>query len=126
MPLMDVTLGDLNYTLGVGQGNTFLRLAGNLCGVNNAAKLSTVFRRALTHARGKLFLSLQGCYTIDSQALAVLVHQHKELGERCRDMVLMDVPVQIQRILESAQISALWEIFPSLQDAEKKYGHAVC
>jgi anti-anti-sigma factor len=122
---MNVTLGDLNYTLGVGADNTFLRLAGNLCGTN-AAKMAAVFQRTITHARGKLFLSLQGCYTIDSQAVAALALHHKNLGERCRDMVLVDVPSQILHALEMSQVASLFEIFPSLQEAEKKYGHAVC
>ena len=125
MPVMDVILGDLNYTLGVGQTNTFLRVAGNLTG-SNAAKLTTVFNRTLSHARGKLFLSLQGCYTIDSQTLAVIAQQHKALGELCREMVLVDVPSQILQVLEGSHITSLFEVFPSLQDAEKKYGHAVC
>ena len=124
MPVMDVTLGDLNYTLGIGQTNTFLRVAGNLAG-NNAAKLSTIFNRPLAHARGKLFLSLQGCYTIDSQALAVLAQHHKNMRDRCLEMVLVDVPAQILHALELSQIASLFEIFPSLEDAEKKYGHAV-
>ncbi len=125
MPLMNVTLGDLNYTLGVGEANTFLRLAGNLCG-SNAVKIGSVFSRTLTHARGKLFLSLQGCSTIDSQALAALALLHKNLEERCRDMVLVDVPVQILRALELSQLASLFEIFPSLEAAEQKYGNAVC
>ncbi|MDB5106681.1 MAG: hypothetical protein JWP91_4370 [Fibrobacteres bacterium] len=125
MPVMDVTLGDLNYTLGIGQTNTFLRVAGNLAG-NNAAKLSAIFNRTLAHARGKLFLSLQGCYTIDSQALATLANQHKALGHLAREMVLVDVPTQILQVLEGSQLATLFEIFPSLEDAEKKYGRAVC
>jgi anti-anti-sigma factor len=125
MPVMDVTLGDLNYTLGIGQTNTFLRVAGNLAG-SNAAKLSAIFNRTLSHAKGKLFLSLQGCYTIDSQALATLASQHKALGHLAREMVLVDVPSQILQVLEGSQLASLFEIFPSLQDAEKKYGRAVC
>lgn len=125
MPVMNVTLGDLNYTLGIGQTNTFLRLAGNLCGTN-AAKMTTVFQKSILHARGKLFLSLQGCYTIDSQALAVLAQHHKNMGDRCLEMVLVDVPSQILQALELSHIASLFEIFPSLEDAEKKYGHAVC
>ena len=125
MPVMDVTLGDLNYTLGVGGTNTFLRVAGNLAG-GNASKLSAIFNRTLAHAKGKLFLSLQGCYTIDSQALAALATQHKALGHLAREMVLVDVPSQILSVLEGSQLSTLFEIFPSLEDAEKKYGRAVC
>ena len=125
MPVMNVTLGDLNYTLGVGQTNTFLRVAGNLAGTN-AAKLTAIFNRTLSHARGKLFLSLQGCYTIDSQALASLAMQHKALGHLAREMVLVDVPAQILQVLEGSHLSSLFEIFPSLQEAEKKYGSAVC
>lgn len=53
MPIMDMLLGDLNYTLGVGQTNTFLRVAGNLAG-GNAAKLSAILNRTLAHAKGKL------------------------------------------------------------------------
>ena len=48
------------------------------------------------------------------------------LGERCSDVVLVDVPAQLQKVLEGSHIAALFEILPSLQDAEKKYGHAVC
>ncbi|MDB5048156.1 MAG: hypothetical protein JWO30_1227 [Fibrobacteres bacterium] len=125
MPVMDVILGDLNYTLGVGGTNTFLRVAGNLAG-NNAAKLSTIFNRTLAHAKGKLFLSLQGCYSIDSTALAALAVQHKALGNLAREMVLVDVPSQIMQVLEGTHLASLFEIFPSLQDAEKKYGRAVC
>ena len=121
---MNVTLGDLNYTLGVGKDNAFLRLAGNLCGTN-AAKITHIFQRTITHARGKLFLSLQGCYTIDSQALAALALHHKNLSDRCREMVLVDVPSQILQALVIGQVASLFEIFPSLEDAEKKYGHAV-
>lgn len=121
---MTVLLGDLSYTLGVGQTNAFLRVAGNLAGTN-AAKLSIVFQRTLAHARGKLFFSLQGCSSIDSQVLAVLAQQHKALGDRCRDMVLVEVPAQILQVLEGSHVAALFEIFPSLQDAEKKYGLAV-
>ena len=124
MPVMDVILGDLNYTLGVGQTNTFLRVAGNLAG-NNAAKLSTIFNRTLAHARGKLFVSLQGCYSIDSQTLAALAQLHKALGTLCREMVLVDVPSQILKVLEGSHLSSLFEIFPSLQEAEEKYGRAV-
>jgi anti-anti-sigma factor len=123
--MMDVILGDLSYTLGVGQTNTFLRVAGNLAG-GNSAKLNTIFNRTLAHARGKLFLSLQGCYTIDSVALAAIALQHKALGNLAREMVLVDVPSQILQILEGSHLASLFEIFPSLQDAEKKYGRAVC
>ncbi len=125
MPVMDVLLGDLSYTLGVGQTNTFLRVAGNLAG-SNAAKLSAIFNRTLAHAKGKLFLSLQGCYTIDSTALAALVSQHRAMGNLAREMVLVDVPSQILQILEGSHLASLFEIFPSLEDAEKKYGRAVC
>jgi anti-anti-sigma factor len=124
MPVMDVILGDISYTLGVGPGHTFLRVAGNLCG-SNAPKLSSVFQRGITHLRGKLFLSLQGCYSIDSQGLAFLALQGKNLGDRCRDVVLVDVPSQILKVLEGSHITSLFETFPSLEDAEKKYGHAV-
>lgn len=122
---MNVTLGDLNYTLGVGQTNTFLRVAGNLAGTN-ASKLTAIFNRTLSHARGMLFLSLQGCYTIDSQVLASLAIQHKALGHLAREMVLVDVPAQILQVLEGSHLASLFEIFPSLQEAEKKYGSAVC
>ena len=125
MPVMNVTLGDLSYTLGIGPSSSFLRLAGNLCG-SNTNKLSSIMQRALVHVQGRLFLSLQGCHAIDSQALALLAHQRAALGERCRDVVLVDVPVQLQKVLEGSHIAALFEILPSLQDAEKKYGHAVC
>ena len=121
---MDVILGDLNYTLGVGGTNTFLRVAGNLAG-NNAAKLSAIFTRTLAHAKGKLFLSLQGCYTIDSTALATLALQHKALGHLAREMVLVDVPSQILQVLEGSHLASLFEIFPSLREAEEKYGRAV-
>jgi len=123
MPLMNVTLGDMHYTLGVGAGHTLLRLAGNLCG-SNAAKLGTVFQRSLANLRGKLFLSLQGCSGMDSQSLAFLVQQGRTLGDRCGDVVLVDVPSQFQSMLEGSPLTALFETFPSLQEAEKKYGHA--
>lgn len=121
MPVMDVILGDLNYTLGVGQAHTFLRVAGNLAG-GNAAKLHGVLNRALAHARGKLILSLQGCSSIDSAALAALARQHKDMAEKTVEMVLVDVPSQILAALEGSQLASLFEIVPSLQEAEKKYG----
>jgi anti-anti-sigma factor len=124
MPVMDVILGDLNYTLGVGGTNTFLRVAGNLAG-GNAAKLSAIFNRTLAHAKGKLFLSLQGCYTIDSIALAALAHQHKAMTNLAQEMVLVDVPSQIMQVLEGSHLASLFEIFPSLREAEQKYGPAV-
>lgn len=121
---MDVILGDISYTLGIGPGNTFLRVAGNFSG-SNTAKLSSAFQRGIMHIRGKLFLSLQGCATIDSQGLAFLVQQGKNLGDRCRDVVLVDVPIQILKALEGSHLTSLFETFPSLEDAEKKYGSAV-
>jgi anti-anti-sigma factor len=124
MPVMDVILGDLNYTFGVGPGNTFLRVAGNLAG-SNAAKLNSIFNRTLAHARGKLILSLQGCSSIDSTALAAFAQQHKALTERAMEMVLVDVPTQILAALEGSHLASLFEIVPSLQEAEKKYGRAV-
>jgi anti-anti-sigma factor len=124
MPVMDVILGDLNYTLGVGQANTFLRIAGNLAGAN-AARLHAILERALTHASGKLIFSLQGCYSIDSAALAALACQHKTLADRAVEMVLVDVPAQIRAALEGSHLDSLFEIVPSLKDAEKKYGPAV-
>lgn len=124
MAVMNVTLGDLHYTLGVGPENTFLHLAGNLGG-GNASKMTAVFQRTITHARGKVFLSLQGCYTFDAQAMAALDQHRKQLGERCREMVLVDVPAQILKALEIGQLASLFEIFPSLGDAEKKYGLAI-
>jgi anti-anti-sigma factor len=125
MPVMNVTLGDLSYTLGIGPTSSLLRLAGNLGGTN-AARLGAMMQRALRHVQGRLFLSLQGCSAIDSQTLALLAHHRAALGERCRDVVLVDVPAQVQMVLEGSHIAALFEILPSLQDAEKKYGHAVC
>jgi anti-anti-sigma factor len=125
MPVMNVTLGDLSYTLGIGPSSSFLRLAGNLGG-SNTSKLSHIMQRALVHVQGRLFLSLQGCNAIDSQTLALLAHQRAALGERCREVVLVDVPDRLQKVLEGSHIAALFEILPSLQDAEKKYGHAVC
>lgn len=125
MPVMNVTLGDLSYTLGIGPSSSFLRLAGNLCG-SNTPRLSSIMQRALVHVQGRLFLSLEGCRSIDSQALALLAHQRAALGERVRDVVLVDVPAQLQTVLEGSHIAALFDILPSLQEAEKKYGHAVC
>lgn len=122
---MNVTLGDLNYTLGIGPSSSFLRLAGNLCG-SNASRLSSFMQRAMTHVQGRLFLSLQGCNQIDSQTLSLLALQRAALGERCRNVVLVDVPDQLRKALEDSPVAALFEILPSLQDAEKKYGHAVC
>jgi anti-anti-sigma regulatory factor len=124
MPVMNVILGDFNYTLGVGQGNTFLKLAGNLCG-SNAARLSTVFQRAMLHVSGKFFLSLQGCKEMDEQILALLIQQQVAMGEKCRDLVLVDVPSQILKILETTSFTTLCEILPSLREAENKYGHVV-
>ena len=124
MPVMDVILGDLNYTLGIGQANTFLRVAGNLAG-GNAAKLHSVLNRALAHARGKMILSLQGCSSIDSAALAALARQHKALAEKAVEMVLVDVPSQVLAALEGSHLAPLFEIFPSLREAEEKYGRAV-
>ena len=121
---MNVTLGDLNYILGVGEENTFLQLAGNLCGTN-ASKITSVFQRTITHAKGKLFLSLQGCYNMDSQTLAALAIHQKNRLDLCREIVLVDVPSQIMKILELAQITAMTEVFPSIEEAEKKYGHSV-
>lgn len=120
---MDVILGDLNYTLGVGQSNTFLRLAGNLAGAN-AARLNAVFNRILAHARGKLILSLQGCLTIDSAGLAAFAGQRKALAERAVEIVLVEVPAQILSALEGSHLASLFEIIPSLKEAEKKYGRA--
>lgn len=124
MPVMDVILGDLNYTFGVGPGNTFLRVAGNLAG-GNASRLNSIFNRTLAHARGKFIMSLQGCYSIDSAALAAFAQQHKALTERAMEMVLVDVPTQIMAALEGSHLASLFEIVPSLQEAEKKYGRAV-
>ena len=120
---MKVTLGDLNYTLGVGQANTFLRVAGNLAG-ENAAKLHVIFNRALIHASGKLILSLQGAYSIDSAALAALARQQKALADRTMEMVLVEVPTQIRAALEGSHLDSIFEIFSSLQEVEKKYGRA--
>jgi len=124
MPVMDVILGDLKYTLGVGRANTFLRVAGNLAG-GNAARLHLILNRALAHASGKLIFSLQGCYSIDSAALAALARNHQAFADKAKEMVLVDVPAQIQAALEGSHLDALFEIFPSLQEAEKKYGPAV-
>lgn len=124
MPVMNVILGDLNYTLGVGQANTFLRVAGNLAG-GNSAKLHAVLNRALAHAQGKLILSLQGASAIDSAALAALARQHKALAEKAMEMVLVDVPSQILAALEGSHMVPLFEIFPSLREAEEKYGRTV-
>ncbi len=123
MPVMDVILGDLNYTLGVGRANTFLRVAGNLAG-GNAAKLHVILNRALAHASGKLIFSLQGCYSIDSAALAALARQHQAFAEKAMEMVLVDVPAQIRAALEGSHLDSLFEIFPSLREAELKYGPA--
>lgn len=123
MPVMNVIVGDLSYTLGVGQGNTFLRLAGNLCGSHTAARVGTVFQRALNHVSDKFFLSLEGCYAIDSEALALLIQQQKTLGAMARDLVLVDVPIQIMKLLEASHLTSLCEVLPSLEDAEKKYGY---
>lgn len=124
MPVMDVILGDLNYTLGVGPANTFLRVAGNLAGAN-VSKLSAILNRTLEHARGQLILSLQGCYSIDSAGLAALARQHKALAERAVAIVLVDVPAQILAALEGSHLASLFEIVPSLREAEQKYGRAV-
>ena len=124
MPVMDVLLGDLNYTLGVGRANTFLRVAGNLAGAN-VAKLHVILNRALAHASGKLIFSLQGCYAIDSAGLAALARQHKALAEKAMAMVLVDVPAQVRAALEGSHLDSLFEIVPSLQEAERKYGPAV-
>jgi anti-anti-sigma regulatory factor len=125
MPVLDITLGDLNYTLGIGQENTFLRLAGNVGGSHNARKLNVVFQRAIQHMRGKLFLSLQGCYTMDADTVAFFAEQRKALGIQARDIILVEVPSQIQAVMDKCQISSLFEIFPSLHEAEKKYGAVV-
>jgi anti-anti-sigma factor len=124
MPVMNVLLGDMNYTLGIGPANTFLRVAGNLAG-GNVVKLHGIFDRVLSHARGTFILSLQGCSSIDSAALAALARQHKALAERAIEIVLVDVPAQIMAALEGSHMDSLFEFAPSLQEAEKKYGRAV-
>lgn len=124
MPVMDVILGDMNYTLGVGQANTFLRVAGNLAG-GNVAKLHGILNRTLSHARGTFILSLQGCSAIDSAAIAALARQHKALAEKAIEIVLVDVPTQIKAALVGSHMDSLFEFVPSLEEAEKKYGRAV-
>ena len=124
MPVMDVILGDLNYTLGVGPANTFLRVAGNLAG-GNVTKLSAILNRTLAHASGKLIFSLQGCSAIDSAGLAALARQHKALAEKAVQIVLVDVPAQILAALEGSHLAPLFEIVPSLREAEAKYGRAI-
>lgn len=125
MPVMAVLLGDLSYSIGVGPSNSLLRLAGNLCG-HNSVKLGSIMNRVVNHVQGRLFLSLEGCYAIDSTALSHLVRQRKSLQILCRDMVLVDVPAPIRRVLEGYHFDTLFEIIPSLAEAERKYGRSVC
>ena len=112
MPVMDVILGDMNYTLGVGQANTFLRVAGNLAG-GNVAKLHGILNRTLTHARGRV------------DGGAALARQHKALAEKAIEIVLVDVPAQIKAALVGSHMDSLFEFVPSLEEAEKKYGRAI-
>ena len=121
MPVMNVLLGDMNYTLGINEGNTFLRLAGNLGG-GNLVRLGVIFQRGLNQLRGRFFLSLRGCQAIDSQVLAFLAQQQKSILGAGRALVLVDVPSQILKVLEDSSFAALCEVIPSLAEAEKKYG----
>lgn len=118
---MNVILGDLNYQIGIGRDNSLLYIAGNWCG-NNAIKLGVNFVKVIQHVHGKLFLDLEGCKSMDSIALNWLIQLQKILGDKCLGMVLVNVPTPMLEILKGSHIHSLYEILPTLGEAEKKYG----
>lgn len=121
---MDLIFGDIHYRLGIGAHNGFLSIAGHLVGPN-VQKLALAFRKASHELKGPLFVSLEGLKSVDSAALAVLVREKKALSERHCDAVFVDVPGPIMKLLDGAHLTSLFEIVPTLKEAEAKYGQAL-
>jgi anti-anti-sigma factor len=124
MAVMDLIFGDIHYRLGFGPHNGFLGIAGNLCG-QNAQRLSHAFRKVGQHLKGRLFVSLEGLKALDSAAITLLLNEKKALHERHCEVVFVDVPANILKVLDGAHLTSLFEIVPTLQEAEAKYGYSM-
>ena len=123
MAIMDIIFGDVHYTLNLGEVNGFLGIAGNLSGAN-AQRMTAMFRKVVDRLQGRLFLSLEGLKALDSMAIGLLVQNKKVLDDTNHPVVLVDVPPNIRALLDGAHISDLFEIVPTLQEAEIKYGRS--
>ncbi len=119
MPEINVILGDMAYQLGLGNQNVVLRIAGNWGG-SNAAKLGGVFKKALKHLRGPLFLNLSGCTQIDSGAVELLANQKTLYEAHSAEIVLVEVPQKILAVLNGAGISGLFSVQTTIQEATGK------
>lgn len=120
---MDLIFGDIHYRLGIGAHNSFMSIAGHLGGPN-VQRLAQAFRKASQNLQGRLFVSLEGLKSVDSAALALLVREKKALSERHCEAVFVDVPAPIMKLLDGAHLTSLFEIVPTLKEAEAKYGQA--
>jgi len=124
MAVMDLIFGDVHYTLGFGNKNAFLGIAGNLCG-KNAERLRHAFAKIAQRLKGRLFVSLDGLKTLDSLAIALFLQQKKVLAALNCEIVLVDVPEPILLILNKTDLNSVFEILPTRQEAELKYGYAL-
>jgi anti-anti-sigma regulatory factor len=123
MAVMDLIFGDMHYTLGFGPHNGFLGIAGNLCGPNTL-KLGPAFRKAAQHLKGRLFVSFDGLKSLDTGAMTFFLQQKKVLDDLHCEVVLVDVPANILLLLDGAQLTSVFEIVATRQEAEAKYGYA--
>ncbi len=124
MAVMDLIFGDVQYTLGFGARNGFLGIAGNLCG-QNSHRLTHAFNKAAKYLQGSLFVSFRGLKALDSLAMTLFLQQKAMLDARHCQVVFVDVPAEILKLLDGAHLTSVFEVVPTLQEAEAKYGVAL-
>jgi anti-anti-sigma factor len=104
MAAFDVILGDTHCILDLGDHRAFLRLTGHWGG-ENAVKLSRFFTKALNGLQDKLILSLEGCRSMDAQAVSVLLRLQEQLEAIGKRVVLVGVPSALRTLFEGTALN---------------------
>ena len=103
MAAIDVNLGETHCFLDIGERKAFMQIKGHWTGAN-AIKLGKFFSKAIEGMRGQLVLSLEGCRSLDAQALTMLLRLQEQLETLGKRMELVGVPRALRSMFEGTQL----------------------
>ncbi len=105
MAAIDVNLGDTHCVLDLDARGAVLHLSGHWAGAN-AAKLGRLFTQALSDLHSKLELSLEGCRSLDAQAVGMLLHLQRQIEALGKRMVVVNLPAALQSWFAGTALTA--------------------
>ena len=109
MAALDVVLGDTHCLFKLGKHGAFLRITGNWTG-EKTAKLGGIISKAVNELKGSLLLSLEGCRSMDAQAVAMLLKLEEQLSTLGKSLELVAVPNSLRALFEGTRLVPNTEI----------------